>query len=282
MSGELARLAFAGRDLWLNGVGCEAVGEDLVEVRWEREQALLGLAWDTPDEGFAGGGLAALAVPPTVRIVVLPVDSCAVAIPPQNPMAVIPQPITVPGGRRLPDYESVRGTSSGYVAVPYSGEDGLWRSFVAVAWHGGVDFFLGAEGGHERDLPPGSPRRVVYLQKAVGWAWAAFDVQRSMVERFTVGGPFRAIVAVARTFGACLGSFGAGWEEPGRSGFWGQPTAVDQHVLLVEDLADWPDAAGVEALALRFGARLDLAFGGSGERHLDRTGSGMGKCIPRW
>jgi hypothetical protein len=43
-------------------------------------------------------------------------------------------------------------------------------------------------------------------------------------------------------------------------------------VLLLENLPEWPDAAGVEAVALRFGARLDLAFGGSGERHLDRTG----------
>jgi len=258
------------------------MGENLVGVRWERAQALLGLAWDTPDEGFAVGGLAALAVPPTVRIVVLPGDPCAVAISPQNPVAVIPQPVAAPDGRCLPDFENVRGTSSGYVAVPYSGEDGLWRSFVAVGWHGGVDFFLGTEGGHERDLPHGSRLRVVYLQKTVSWIWAAFDFQRRMVERFTVGGPFRAIVAVAHTSGACLSSFGVGWNEPGRSGFWDQPTAVDQHVLLLEDLADWPDAAGVEALVLRFGARLDLAFGGSGERHLDRAGPDTGKFMPQW
>lgn len=256
--------------------------KDVVRGPWEREQALRGLAPDTPDEEFAVGGLAALAVPPTVRIVVIPGDPCAIAVPPQNPTTVIRQLITLPCGRELAHHQTVRGTSSGYVAVSYSGEDGLWRSFVAVHWHGGVDFFLGNQGGHERGIPSGSRRRVVYLQKAVGWAWAAFGLQREMVERFMVGGPFRAIVAVARAAGASLGTFGAGRAEPESSGFWNQPTAVEPHVMLQEDLAEWPDAAGVEALAVRFGARLDLAFGGSGERHLDRTGPDAGKFRPRW
>ncbi len=97
-----------------------------------------------------------------------------------------------------------------------------------------------------------------------------------MVGRFAVGGPFRAIVAVAHASGASLRMFGAGWPEPGS-----QSTGVEQHVLLQEDLAEWPDAAGVEALALRFGARLDLAFGGPGERHLDQTGQDAGKFRPR-
>jgi hypothetical protein len=262
---------------------CEAVDDDVMRLRWEREQALLGLAPDTPDEELAVGGMAALAIPPTVRICVLPGDPDALAVPPQDPATAIPQLITVPCGRQLPPHAIVRGTSSGYVAVSYAGEDGLWRSFTAVRWHGGVDFFLGDQGGREWDIPAAAfRRRVVYLQIAVCWAWAAFDLQREMVERFTVGGPFRAIVAVAHTAGASLGTFGAGWAEPGSTGFWDQPTAVDQHVLLLEDLAEWPDAAGVEGLALRFGARLDLAFGGPGGRHLDRTGPDEGKFRPRW
>lgn len=55
-----------------------------------------------------------------------------------------------------------------------------------------------------------------------------------------------------------------------KPGVWAPPTAVEQHVLL-EDVSDWPDPAGVEELALRFAARLDLAFGGPGRRHLNRT-----------
>ena len=55
------------------------VDDDAVERRWEREQALLGLARDTPEEEFARGGLAALAVDPTVRITVLPADPSAPA-----------------------------------------------------------------------------------------------------------------------------------------------------------------------------------------------------------
>jgi hypothetical protein len=260
----------------------EAMDEDVVRARWEPEQALLGLARGTPDEGFALGGLARLAVAPTVRIVILPGDPCAVAVPPQNPTAVIPEQISVPGGRQLPRHGTMRGTSSGYVAVLYSGEDGPWRSFVAVNWHGGVECFLGDHGGHEWDVPPDSRRRVIHLQNAIGWAWAAFDLQRQMIERFTVSGPFRAIVAVARASGAILDAFGAGWREPRNMGFWDQPIAVEQHVLLVEDLAEWPEAGSIEALALRFGARLDLAFGGPGERHLDRTGPAAGKFRLQW
>lgn len=279
MSAKLARLALPRND---RRAGGEALDDEAIRACWDREQALLGFAPDTPDEAFAAGGLASFAMPPTVRICVLVGDPYAVAVPPQNPVNVIPQPITVPCGRELPHHGTVRGMSSGYVALSPSGEDGQWRSFGAVHWHGGVDFFLGDQGGSEWAVATGFRRRVVYLQKAVGWVWAAFDLQREMVERFAVGGPFRAIVAVAQASGASLGTFGAGWPEPSSTGFWGQPTAVDRHVLLLEDLAEWPDAAGVEALALRFGARLDLAFGGSGDRHLDRGGPDSGKFRPRW
>jgi hypothetical protein len=249
------------------------VDSDVVKRRWEREQALLGLARDTPDEKFAVGGLGALAVAPTVRIVVLPSDPCSQTVPGQDPKSVLPQLNTLPSGRQLPRLETIRGTSSGYVGYSSADEDRPWSSFAAVHWHGGVDFFLGKQGGREWDVPLGLRRRVNYLLPSVTWARVAFDLQRQMVERFTVSGPFRAILGVAHTAGASLGNLGAGWPEPGADGFWAPPTAVEQHVLLLEDLSEWPDVEGVEALALRFGSRLDLAFGGSGNRHLDRTGS---------
>jgi hypothetical protein len=90
------------------------VDEDAVERRWEREQALLGLARDTTDEEFARGGLAALAVDPTVRITVLPGDPSAQPVPVENPETVIPKLITLPGGGgQFPYHEMVRGTSRG-------------------------------------------------------------------------------------------------------------------------------------------------------------------------
>jgi hypothetical protein len=170
------------------------VDSDIVKQRWEREQALLGLARDTPDDKFATGGLGALAVPPTVRIVVLPGDPCSQTVPGQDPISVIPQLTTLPGGQQLPNLEMVRGTSSGYVGYSYAGDDGLWRSFAAVHWHGGVDFFLGDQGCREWGDLLGARRRVVYLLQSVKWAWGAFDLQRQLVERFTVAGPFRAIL----------------------------------------------------------------------------------------
>jgi hypothetical protein len=258
------------------------VGGDVVKRRWEREQTLLGLARDTPDEKFAIGGLGALAVPPTVRIVVLPSDPCSHTVPGQDPNSVIPQQIMVPGGRELARYETARGTSSGYVGYPYAGDDGLWRSFAAVHWHGGVEFFLGKEGGLEWEFAPGSRRRVFFLRMSVGWAWGAFGFQRQMVEQFQIPGPFRAIFAVSQTAGAILGNLGDGWPQPGGASLFGQPSAIEPRVLLLEDLPEWPDATGVEALALRFGSRLDLAFGGSGDRHLNRTGPDAGRFTPQW
>src|SRR6266496_3146126 len=122
------------------------VDHDAVERRWDREQALLGLARDTPEEGFARGGLAALAVDPTVRITVLPADPSAQPVPVENPETVIPKVITLPGGVQLPHHGTVRGTSSGYVGFT-TGDGSRWQSFTAVLWHGGVDMFLGTQGG---------------------------------------------------------------------------------------------------------------------------------------
>jgi hypothetical protein len=245
--------------------------EIVARQRWGREQALLGLARDSPDDEFAAGGLGALAAPPTVRIVVLPADPDLQCVPGLDPAEVVPQFATLPDGQQLPQLDQVRGTSSGYVRYPYSGDNGPWRSFAAVHWHGGVDVFLGNQGGHEWEDPAGSRRRVVYLLQSIAWARAAFDLQRRIIEQFPVAGPFRAILGVANTAGASLVNFGAGWPEPRPSGFWDQPSAVERQVLLLEDVAEWPDPAGAEDLALRFGARLDLAFGGSGRRHLNRT-----------
>jgi hypothetical protein len=163
--------------------------EIVVKQRWEREQVVLGLARDSPDEEFAAGGLGALAVPPTVRIVVLPADPGSQCVPGLDPAEVVPQLATLPGGEQLPQLEQVRGTSSGYVRYPYSGDNGRWRSFAAVHWHGGVDFFLGNQGGHEWEVPGGRRQRVVYLLQSIAWAQAAFDLQRRIIEQFPAAGP---------------------------------------------------------------------------------------------
>lgn len=244
---------------------------EVVKRDWEREQELLGLARDTPDGQFARGGLAALAVDPTVRIAVLPGDLDGHSIPAQEPMKVIPRAVALPNGRELPYHSGMRGTSGGYVG--FMRGDGRWRSFDAVYWHGGVDFFAGVEGGIERQTSDNSRRRVIYLTSCIVWAWAAFDFQRQIVERFQVPGPFRAILGVADTAGAVLSALGAGWPEPDR---FNPLVAVEQQVLLLEDVGEWPDEAGVKEMVLRFGARLDLAFGGTGGRHLDRVGPETG------
>lgn len=244
--------------------------DDAARQRWEREQAFLGLARDTPNEVFARGGLGSLAGDPTVRIVVLPGDPAAQAVPAEAPENVVPIQITLPGDvPPLPCAFEVRGTSSGYVALKASTQAG-WERFHAVCWHGGVDFFLGKEGAQSWNLGPGYGGRVILLQRVVRWAWGAFDLQRQIVERYEVVGPFRAIVGIAGTDKAALANLGAGWPEPGSEFGWGGPIAIEPQALLAEDLDTWPDEKGCEELALRFGARIDLVFGGTGTRHLDR------------
>jgi hypothetical protein len=160
--------------------------EVVVKQRWEREQLMLGLARDSPDEEFAAGGLGALAVPPSVRIVVVPADPGSQCVPGLDPAAVIPQLATLPGGQRLPQLDQVRGTSSGYVRYPYSGDNGLWPSFAAVHWHGGVDLFLGNQGGQELAVPAGSrrPAPVKYVTiKKVSGAPDPAHISTSLVER---------------------------------------------------------------------------------------------------
>ncbi len=90
------------------------VDNDVLNGRWTRELALLGLDRNTPDEAFSRGGLASFAVDPTVRITVLPGDPSSQPVPAEKPDAVIPKVLTV-GGRPLPELGIVRGTSSGYV-----------------------------------------------------------------------------------------------------------------------------------------------------------------------
>lgn len=264
---------------WTGGM---AVVDAAVERRWEREQVLLGLTRSTPVEQFATGGLGALAVEPTARIVVLPGDPSTQPVPAANPKTIIPQPIMLPRGQQLPYHSFVRGTSSGFVGYTPSGEDGRWGRFTAVHWHGGVDFYLGAEGGRDWEQAPGQHRRAVFLLNCVGWAWGAFRLQQEIIGKYEVPGPFRAILGVANTAGAFLGTLGAGWDNRWSASIYSDETALEPQVLLLEDLAQWPDEEGAEAMAMRFGARLDLAFGGTGERHLDRIGPAAGTFTPQW
>lgn len=255
------------------------VVDEAVSRMWAQEQALLGLARDTPHAMFAAGGLGALAVPPTVRIVVLPGEPSSIAVPPQDPSGVIPPFISIPGGAQLPRTGSVRGVSSGYVARPDRDKGERWPRFAAVYWNGGIDFYLGSSGGQERDESHAMPR-LIWLRRTIGWAWGAFGFQQKVIRRYGIDGPFRAIIGVADTASAGLGDLGTGWAEPGGPGSSTAPAAVDHQVLLSEDLAQWPDTDGIEALALRFGARLDLAFGGPGDRHLDKTAPEAGHFRP--
>jgi len=258
---------------------CERTVDDTQEMCWEHEQSALGMTRTTPDKEFAAGGLATLAVQPTIRVVVLPGRPAAQAVPAEKPDAIIPRALAVPSGGSQPPHGRVRGTSSGYVGFTVA-DAGQWMSFYAVHWHGGVEAFLGRSGGREWEQRSGDRVRVFYLRKCLNWTLAAFELQRQIVDRYHVAGPFRVILAAADTAGAVLGNLGAGWPEPGQD--FDTPVAIEPRVLLMEDLDEWPDQQETERLTLRLGARLDLTFGGSGDRHLDRLGELAGRFNPEW
>src|SRR5580658_5551409 len=154
--------------------------DETVRCRWEQEQTLLGLARDTPAGEFARGGLARLPEEPTVRIMVLPGDPSSHAVRGPEPSAVIPTVITLPGAPEPLRHEAVHATPSGYMGHTIA-EGGQRQSYDAVRWHGGVDVFLGAAGSRVWEYRDGSRCRVVFMTKCVGWAWAAFGLQRLMV-----------------------------------------------------------------------------------------------------
>jgi hypothetical protein len=102
------------------------------------------------------------------------------------------------GGAQLPYHGTVCGTSSGYVGFT-TGDGDRWQSFTAVLWHGGVDVFLGTQGGRMRGVSPGSRLLVIFLRRCIGWAWAAFDLQRQMVERYEIPGSVPGTAGLVRS-----------------------------------------------------------------------------------
>ena len=164
---------------------------------------------------FARGGLVALAVDPTVRIVVLPGNpNSPQVIPAVDPSQVIPQVLAVPPGHAAAapwdgtrHVERVRGRprpatrASCRASMPCTGT-AAWTSSSARKAAG------------NGSILPDPPVRRISRRKVVGWLCPPFDLQRQVTERFGIAGPFRVILAVADTAGATLGMLGAGWAEP--------------------------------------------------------------------
>ena len=121
------------------------VDDDALNGRWMREQALLGLSRATPDEEFARGGLPpSPSIPPCGSPSFRAIHRRSRFRPrtrdgdPEGDHAAGWSAAPVPRDRAR-HVERLRGV--------HAGDEGRWQSFAAVHWHGGVDVFLGAEGG---------------------------------------------------------------------------------------------------------------------------------------
>jgi hypothetical protein len=101
--------------------------------------------------------------------------------------------MTLPSGEQYPYHETGPRHLQGYVGCT-TGDGNRWQSFNAVLWHGGVDVFPVIHAGRTWEVTPGSRRLVIVFRRCVGWAWAAFDLWRQMVERYRVAAPNRDIL----------------------------------------------------------------------------------------
>jgi len=229
----------------------------------------LGLLETTPHDEFALGGLAALANPLDVRIVVLPADPDAAGVVPLDTDTDTwlsderPSPY---GGQRTEWGHTDCATSHALARASWYRDDMLWERYVAIHRHGGI------EAGDSGLTWEARGQRAFALRRTVATIWAALSLQAEAAQRWQVGGPWEINVALRGTKGAMLGDFAEGWAQfgdfnhPGNT--CGEPSVFHR----------WEtDALDPEALALDAGARLENSFGTTHRRHIARTGELQGR-----
>lgn len=242
---------------------------DILRKRWRRARDPLHLV-DAADERFGIGGLAARFIEdPRVRLLILPGD-------PEASIVELDDTFWEWWLKDRRDPASGKRTQRGSVRKPTVDAalrcrdlmDGKCRSYVALYRHGGLEVELGEDGasnGYVRLIP------------IVGRIWAALELYREVVERFHIDGPWEVSLALRQTEGGYLANFGQGWAEPGRSFPREAEPCVERNLLIRQEVVEWPEPDGVQALAFRFGARLEDAWGSHLRRFIARDGEFAGQ-----
>ena len=241
--------------------------------RWRRHRAALGLHEATPESDFAAGGLAALAKPLDVRVVVLPADpelTDVISLDADTNAWLAGDRPSPCGGQTIPWGQSNVATSHALARATVYGQGEPWDRYIALNRHGGVEAGSAHVSWQTRDLTAFALRTIVAI------VWATLAVQVEAAERWQIGGPWEITIALRGTRGATLGDFAEGWAQQspmGRSG----PTCGEPAVL-----HRW-ETATVDpgAVALDAGARLENSFGTTHQRHLARSGEFAGNFDPR-
>ena len=241
---------------------------------WRRHRYTLGLLDTTPTDQFARGGIAALAKPLDVRVVVLPADPEATSAVPLDGetdtwlSAERPSPY---GGRQIPWGHTNHASSHALARATSYRDDELWDRYLAVHRHGGI------EAGHARMSWEVHNRKAFALRQAVATIWVALALQVEAAERWSVAGPWEITLALRATSGATLGDFAEGWAQVGDLNHGGQ-TCGEPSILHRWEV----DVVVPEAIAFDAGARLENSFGTTHRRHIAHRGDFEGRFDPRF
>jgi hypothetical protein len=243
--------------------------------RWRRVRALYELV-DPLSDTFGTGGLARHAPQVHVRFLILPAD-------PEATIAEFDEAFWEwwMGDRPNP-FEGASITNWGEEAKPeasaavrlqrWRGDPWSWDSYLALHRSGGLEFGLGSAGSvtwHIRDQA--DEIRVFLLTTIVGRIWWVLAQFREVIDRYELQQPWEVTLALRDSHMSVLGNVAAGWAEPNETyPFEEAPRCPDPNVLIVRELAEWPDAKGAQALAFSVGANIEDAFGFSKRRFLAR------------
>jgi hypothetical protein len=246
---------------------------DAQRARWLRHRTGQRLTLEA-GEGFALGGLAGHVDSLDLRLLVLPADAEADAVPLDGEtLGWLKESRPTPYGGPAPQWgHRDRATSSALVVYHQYGDDRGWARYLAVHRHGGIELGFGGLTYDVRD------RKVFPLRHTVGIAWTAAALQGEAAERWSLDVPRELTIALRDTNGATLGSFAEGWAEPG-GGLGEFTTCIEEHVLVRWEIDDKLDP---EHLALALGDRLEHAFGTTHRRHLAHRGDYAGRFDPRF
>ena len=238
------------RTRWRRRVGLEAVNDDLFALRGEPQ----------PSDSLAG------------RILILPRDpECAFIDFDEafrdwyaNPC---PDPVT--GGST--NFGNATRTLSNCAVLyesDYRDESNPWLGFFVLHRSGALDVALSERFGRAVDNS-----KFFHLVALVGRFWAAATRYSAFVERWKLEGPFEISLGLRGTQGAQLGGVGEGWLDPLRERFGaeGLPRCVEPHLLMRDELEEWPTGQERE-LTFRVGAWIEDAWGMKERRLIARAG----------
>jgi hypothetical protein len=239
--------------------------------RWAMARRLEGVEHGAGDS-FATGGLGGSVEALGLRMLVLPEDPMADAVPLDRVTAEwlnTDQPS--PYGWHSPELgSSKRATSDALVRYDQYREDQRWSRYLALHRHGGLDLGVGSLRHSYRDWT------LIPLRQIVGLVWHVASLQVDAIARWEVAGPIEVTLALPLTSGVGLTGFAEGWNDVGR-GLWDPPTCIEESILLRFER----DTLDPEELAMTVGDRIENSFGGTHQRHLANRGEFEGRFDPR-